>query len=55
MKSNENLLKTKCGTLNYMAPELYGGQSSRYEGSAVDVFASGVMLFMILTAKQPFH
>jgi len=55
MKTTNNFLKTRCGTLNYMGPELLGPKGSQYEGSAVDVFACGVMLFMLVTAKQPFH
>jgi len=55
MKSSEYKMQTQCGTQNYMAPELLGKSGTTYEGSAVDVFACGVMLFMILTAKQPFH
>ena len=35
-----------------MAPELYSGQ--QYDGPPVDIFALGVMLFMILTAMEPF-
>ena len=35
-----------------MAPELEQGK--KYDGSAVDCFALGVILFMMLTGKQPF-
>jgi len=48
-----SVLKTKCGTTNYMAPELHGGNP--YDGPAVDIFAMGVMLFMMLTTMEPFH
>lgn len=50
---NKDALKTKCGTLNYMAPELSGQDT--YDGPPVDIFACGVMLFMMLTSKQPFN
>jgi len=50
---NAEALKTKCGTLNYMAPELSGQET--YQGPPVDIFACGVMLFMMLTSKQPFN
>ena len=40
------VLKTHIGTLNYMAPEMYS--ESEYTES-VDIFAMGVMLFMMLT------
>ena len=39
-------LKTKLGTLNYMAPEIHAGNTYT---ESVDIFAMGVMLFMMLT------
>jgi serine/threonine protein kinase len=36
-----------------MAPELFSGQT--YDGEKVDIFALGVILFMMLTAMEPFH
>lgn len=50
---NAEALKTNCGTLNYMAPEL--SNKENYAGPPVDIFACGVMLFMMLTSKQPFN
>ena len=46
-------LTTKCGTTNYMGPELHSGQA--YDGEKSDIFAMGVMLFMMLTSMEPFH
>lgn len=46
------MLQTKCGTTNYMAPEI--SEHSTYNES-VDVFALGVVLFMMLTAQEPFR
>ena len=49
-------LKTKCGTANYMGPELVGlAAGETYDGEASDIFAAGVMLFMMLSGKQPFN
>lgn len=50
------LLMTKCGTLNYMAPELIkeANADESYAGPPVDVFACGVMLFIMLYGKFPF-
>lgn len=42
-----SVLETKCGTTNYMAPEIDG---TSYAGEPVDIFALGVLLFTILTA-----
>lgn len=47
-------LSTKLGTPNYMAPELLTGGDETYEGPPVDVFACGVMLFIMCYGKFPF-
>jgi len=47
---NSNL-ETTLGTPNYMAPEIRAG---KYNGEQTDIFALGVMLFMILTCQEPF-
>ena len=39
-------LTTKCGTLAYMAPEMFNPQ--KYEGDAVDIWSSGIVLFVML-------
>jgi serine/threonine protein kinase len=36
-----------------MAPELF--QEAPYDGPKVDIFALGVMLFLMLTGKPPFE
>ena len=52
-KSSPNFtMKGEVGTDYYMAPELYSGQA--YEGPPVDVFASGVTLFIMCTGNFPF-
>lgn len=50
-KNAENPMKTKCGTPGYMPPEIC---SPNYDGQAVDIFACGVMLFLIILARPPF-
>ena len=40
------LLKTVCGTRSYMAPELHLKKS--YTGEGVDMFASAVVLFVMV-------
>ena len=46
------LLKTSCGSLNYAAPEIIGRRA--YEGTAVDVWSCGVILYTMLCAALPF-
>jgi serine/threonine protein kinase len=48
-------LTTKCGTAQYKSPELRASTMHEYDGPAVDIFAIGVCLYMMLTAKPPFH
>ena len=45
-------LQTRLGTESYMAPELFTNQP--YEGPPIDIFAMGVMLFMLVEASFPF-
>lgn len=40
-----------CGSLGYVAPEVYIGEPYRFE---VDLFAFGVLLFRLLSGEQPF-
>ena len=51
-RNGEGLLETQLGTLSYMAPEIHLGNA--YEGARVDIFASGIILFMILSQRAPF-
>jgi serine/threonine protein kinase len=51
-KTGDGLLSTYLGTPTYMAPEIHAGMA--YKGEAVDVFASGVLLFIMLTGRPPF-
>jgi len=47
------LLKTACGSPCYAAPEMIAGK--RYEGSMVDIWSCGVILFAILAGYLPFE
>lgn len=51
-KDGSGQLKTILGTPNYMAPELR--LKEPYSGSAVDIFACGIVLFMMVSGTPPF-
>ncbi|KAL1515336.1 hypothetical protein AB1Y20_001967 [Prymnesium parvum] len=42
------------GTPSYMAPELWSDSAKEYD-SSVDMWALGVVTFMLLSGKRPFH
>jgi serine/threonine protein kinase len=41
------MLTTTCGSVSYMAPEIL--EYKPYSGVSVDIFATGLILYMILT------
>mmetsp|Transcript_18110 Transcript_18110/g.51079 ORF Transcript_18110/g.51079 Transcript_18110/m.51079 type:complete len:282 (-) Transcript_18110:14-859(-) len=45
-------MKTLCGTLMYLAPEIFLGK--QYQGPPVDVWAMGVILYAMVTGRFPF-
>ena len=53
--SEDSLTGTVCGTLPFYAPELVkAGKSDKYNPFAVDIWAMGVMLYMMLNSDWPF-
>jgi len=49
----EFFLSTRCGTPSYMAPEILQ-KNARYQGSKVDIWSAGVVLFIMMTGHPPF-
>jgi len=47
-KDGKGNLETYLGTMNYMAPEIH--LKLPYDGRQVDIFAAGVILFMMVSA-----
>ena len=45
--------KNLCGTLNYMAPEIF--ERNVKHGSQIDIWALGVILYKLVTDEFPFH
>lgn len=51
-RDGKGKLTTQLGTASYMAPEIHLGKP--YEGPAVDVLATGIILFVMITQRPPF-
>lgn len=51
-RDGAGLLFTKLGTHNYMAPEIHLKQP--YNGREVDLFASAIILFIMVSGHPPF-
>ena len=51
-RDGKGFLQTQLGTASYMAPEIHLGKS--YTGPGVDLFASAIILFVMLSQRPPF-
>ncbi|PXF48013.1 CBL-interacting serine/threonine-protein kinase 24 [Gracilariopsis chorda] len=49
-----HLLKTNCGSPHYCAPEVWNGAQDSYDGRKNDAWSCGIILYVMLTGKQPF-
>ena len=52
-RDGKGMLKTHLGTRGYMAPEVVAGNP--YEGHVADIFALGVILFIMYLGGPPFY
>jgi len=52
MAGSRNFLKTRCGTVHYISPEVAKGEL--YIGMSSDVWSCGIILFAMVTASLPF-
>ena len=56
LKNEKQLLYDKCGTPMYMAPEiLLSSKTKGYEGFPVDIWSSGISLYIMLSGTLPFN
>ncbi len=51
-KDGSGFCKTKLGTESYMAPEIH--MRKPYHGASVDMFATAIILFIMITGHPPF-
>ena len=49
-----SFMKTQCGTLSYLAPEVLSSKRSHGYDKQVDIWSLGVVLYILLTGSPPF-
>ena len=54
IKPGKEAMWDQLGTPSYMAPELWMAEEGEYD-SSVDMWALGVVTYMLLSGKRPFH
>jgi serine/threonine protein kinase len=54
LKNKDEMIQNACGTPNYLAPEVMK-QTGGYLGQVADIWSAGVILYNMVTGKNPFH
>jgi len=54
MKTDADLLSTRCGTLHYASPDILT-EGEGYDGRSHDVWSAGVNLYVMVTGELPFN
>jgi serine/threonine protein kinase len=53
LKQKDEMIENACGTPNYLAPEVI--KQNGYLGQAADLWSAGVILYNMVTGRNPFH
>lgn len=53
-QNKNDLCTTRCGTANYMSPEVFARETPGYDGEKADVWSAGVLLFIMIAGNPPF-
>jgi serine/threonine protein kinase len=51
----DNLVRGRCGTVGYVAPEIFLAQKNSGYENKVDEFSAGVILYVLLCGYEPFY
>ena len=52
-KANQSLLNTQCGTIAYIAPEVFSGQP--YDGKESDIWSLGITIYVMVNGALPWE